>query len=144
MGAGVLCRAGRVRQGRGWMNDGGIQKQEEENHAKSRDEGNKRREIAKGDVTSITYIHTPHTTTHIINKQTAPHTMQPQADVEPRSSCLTVASKLPTSNNPYRQDIRTHTYPHSKAIGSCPDSQTRGDTQRDVASSYNGGGSLTS
>ena len=41
------------------MNDGGIEeKQEEENHAKSRDEGNKRRQIAKGDVTSITYIHT--------------------------------------------------------------------------------------
>ena len=47
-----------MRQGRGWRNDGGIvEKQEEENHAKSRDEGKKRREIAKGDVSSITYIH---------------------------------------------------------------------------------------
>ena len=52
------------------MNDGGIEKQEEENHAKSRDEGKKRREIAKGDVTSITYINTYTTYNYTYHQQT--------------------------------------------------------------------------
>ena len=79
-----------MRQGRGW-NECWRDTEAREHAPQSHDEGKKTREIAKGDVRSITYIqnsqhihtyiHTAHPTTYT-NKLRAPHTMHTQADVE--------------------------------------------------------------
>ena len=76
------------------MSDGGIEKQEEENHAKSHDEGKKRREIAKGDVSSITYIH--HIQLHISSTNKQPRT---QCSHRPMSSLARPASPSRVATN---------------------------------------------